>query len=307
MAVLATSGLSAIPNNIAAGIWQKATTGSTVGQLSGSEPQLFGSTNVMTLTGLPRAEYVAEGAQKGSSSVAFGTKTITPHKAQVTIRANEEVKWADEDYQLDVLNELGIALGGALARALDLGVYHAINPLTGGAATSITSKLTDTTKSVEVAGSADTEVEAAAGLVIAPGSTSRTHRARPEVRVDPRHRPLLRRAEEVPGPRLRDEHHQPSRASTRPCRPRSGHAGGDGHHRPRHHRRLLHHPVGCAAPDPGDHDRVRRPGRSGRPEAEEPDRAPRGGRLRLGVHGPERVREARRRRLIRSADLIGGA
>jgi HK97 family phage major capsid protein len=171
MAVLATSGLSAIPNNIATGIWQKATTGSTVGQLSGSEPQKFGSTNVMTLTGLPRAEYVAEGAQKGSSSATFGTKTITPHKAQVTIRANEEVKWADEDYQLDVLNELGIALGGALARALDLGVYHAINPLTGTAAASITSKITDTTKSVEVAGSADTEVEAAAGLVIAAGFT----------------------------------------------------------------------------------------------------------------------------------------
>jgi hypothetical protein len=305
MAVLATSGLSAIPNNIATGIWQKATTGSTVGQLSGSEPQKFGSTNVMTLTGLPRAEYVAEGAQKGSSSATFGTKTITPHKAQVTIRANEEVKWADEDYQLDVLNELGIALGGALARALDLGVYHAINPLTGTAAASITSKITDTTKSVEVAGSADTEVEAAAGLVIAAGFTPSGYRARPEVRVDPRDGPLLRRPEEVPGPRLRDEHHHVRGPQRVRVDHRQRDAGGDGHHRPRHHRRLLHHPVGCAAVDPGADDRVRRPRRSGRPEAQQPDRVARGGRLRVGVHGPERVREARRRGLIHP-DLIDG-
>jgi hypothetical protein len=220
MAVLATSGLSAIPNNIATGIWQKATTGSTVGQLSGSEPQKFGSTNVMTLTGLPRAEYVAEGAQKGSSSATFGTKTITPHKAQVTIRANEEVKWADEDYQLDVLNELGIALGGALARALDLGVYHAINPLTGTAAASITSKITDTTKSVEVAGSADTEVEAAAGLVIAAGFTPSG------IALDPKYAWTLATARYPDGRKKFPDlgfgtNITTSRASTRPCRPRS--------------------------------------------------------------------------------------
>lgn len=168
MAVLASSGIT-LPKNIAAGIWQKATTGSTVAQLSGAEPLQFGDTTVFTFNTLPRAEYVAEGGQKSSSSSAFGTKTITPHKAQVTLRFNEELQWADEDYQLGVLNTLGDAMGTALSRALDLGVYHAINPLSGTAAASITGKLSDTTNAVEVAGSADTEVESAAGLVIANG------------------------------------------------------------------------------------------------------------------------------------------
>jgi hypothetical protein len=79
------------------------------------------------------------------------------------------VQWADEDYQLGILSTVGNAMGDALARALDLGVYHAINPLTGTAISGLTENLTDTTQSVEVAGSADTEVESAAGLVIASG------------------------------------------------------------------------------------------------------------------------------------------
>jgi hypothetical protein len=168
MAVLGTSNIT-LPKNIASGMWKKAQGGSTVAQLSGSEPMQFGDTTVMTFNTLPRAEYVGEGADKAASSVGFGTKTITPKKVQVTLRFNEEVLWADEDYQLGVLNDCGAAAGDALARALDLGVYHAINPLTGTAISGLTENLTDTTNSVEVAGSADTEVESAAGLVIAGG------------------------------------------------------------------------------------------------------------------------------------------
>jgi hypothetical protein len=168
MAVLGTSNIT-LPKNIASGMWKKAQGGSTVAQLSGSEPMQFGDTTVMTFNTLPRAEYVGEGADKAASSVGFGTKTITPKKVQVTLRFNEEVLWADEDYQLGVLNDCGAAAGDALARALDLGVYHAINPLTGTAIAGLTENLTDTTNSVEVAGSADTEVESAAGLVIAGG------------------------------------------------------------------------------------------------------------------------------------------
>ena len=168
MAVLSTGGIT-LPKNIASGLWRKAEGGSTVAALSGAEPMQFGDVTVMTFNTRPRAEYVGEGANKASSTVGLGTKTITPKKVQVTLRFNEEVQWADEDYQLGVLNTLGNAAGDALARALDLGVYHAINPLTGTAITGLTENLTDTTNSVEVAGSADTEVEAAAGLVISDG------------------------------------------------------------------------------------------------------------------------------------------
>jgi hypothetical protein len=174
VAVLATSNIT-LPKNIAAGMFSKATTGSAVAALSGSEPQQFGEVTHMTLTGRPRAELVGEGADKSSTNATFGTKVATPHKFQVTMRFNEEVQWADEDYQLGVLSTLANEGGLALARALDLGVFHGINPLTGTAAASIVAgdRVGTTTNSVEITTATlttpDTVIEQAAGLVIADG------------------------------------------------------------------------------------------------------------------------------------------
>ena len=156
-------------------MFSKATTGSAVAALSGAEPQQFGEVTHMTLTGRPRAEYVGEGADKSSTNATFGTKVVTPHKVQVTMRFNEEVQWADEDYQLGVLSTLADEGGVALARALDLGVFHGINPLTGTAIASIVAgdRIGTTSNSVELTTATlttpDTVIEQAAGLVIADG------------------------------------------------------------------------------------------------------------------------------------------
>jgi hypothetical protein len=174
VAVLATSNIT-LPKNIAAGMFSKATTGSAVAALSGAEPQQFGEVTHMTLTGRPRAELVGEGADKSSTNATFGTKVATPHKFQVTMRFNEEVQWADEDYQLGVLSTLASEGGVALARALDLGVFHGINPLAGTAAASIVAgdRIGTTTNSVEITTQSlttpDLVIEQAAGLVIADG------------------------------------------------------------------------------------------------------------------------------------------
>lgn len=169
MASLATSSFS-LPKHLASGIWSKATTGSTVAALSGSEPMLFGETQLMTFTQQPKAQFVAEGGTKSGSDVTFASKTVVPRKAQVTLRFNQEVQWADEDYQLGVLTSLADATSGALARALDLGIYHAINPLDGKALSGSPAKVLDTTNSVEIAtAGADMDFESAAGLVIADG------------------------------------------------------------------------------------------------------------------------------------------
>jgi hypothetical protein len=101
--------------------------------------------------------------------------TATPHKFQVTLRVNEEVQWADEDYQLGVLSELGDESGLALGRALDLGGFHGINPLAGTVAASIAAgdRITSTTNTVEITTATSTTpdlvIEQAAGLVIADG------------------------------------------------------------------------------------------------------------------------------------------
>lgn len=174
MAILATSGL-VLPKNIAAGMFAKAQTGSAIAALSGAEPQQFGEVTHMTLTGRPRAELVGEGAVKGDTNATFGTKVATPHKFQVTMRFNEEVQWADEDYQLGVLTALASEGGQALARALDLGGFHGINPRAGTVAASIVAgdRIASTTNSVEITTATlttpDIVLEQAAGLVIADG------------------------------------------------------------------------------------------------------------------------------------------
>lgn len=170
MATLASSSLS-LPNHLAEGVWSKAQTGSTLVALSGQTPMKFGTTQFMTMSARPKAQIVAEGTQKGQSQPAFAPINVVPRKAQVTMRFNEEVQWADEDYQLGVLSEVADAAGTALYRAIDLVAYHGINPLTGVALSGSPTKLLDTTNSVEVTGTSkpDDDLTSAVGLVIADG------------------------------------------------------------------------------------------------------------------------------------------
>lgn len=170
MASLASSGLS-LPNHLAPGVWKKAQSGSTLVALSGQTPMLFGTTQYMTMSTRPKAQIVSEGAQKSQSQPAFSSVNAVPRKAQVTIRTNEEFKWADEDYQTGVMVEVADAVGVALSRAIDLVAYHGINPLDGKALSGSPRKLLDTTNVVEVTSSSkpDDDITAAVGLTIADG------------------------------------------------------------------------------------------------------------------------------------------
>jgi HK97 family phage major capsid protein len=171
MAALITSDF-VLPTEVANGIWKKAQSESTIARLSGAEPQKFGQTNVMVLTAAPKAELVGESAQKSPTPTTYGNKTVNPLKLQVTMRVSNEVQWADEDYQLGILNDMIGNAGVALGRALDLVGYHKINPLTGAVSAAVTEGVTDTTNSATLAnGKYDQAVEAAAGLIIADGYT----------------------------------------------------------------------------------------------------------------------------------------
>lgn len=171
MAALITSNFT-LPQEVAAGIWKKTQGTSTLATLSGQTPQKFGVSNVMTLTTVPKAEIVAESAEKSPVPTAYGNITVNPFKLQVTMRCSNEVQWADEDYQLGILNDMIDNAGIALGRALDIVGYHKLNPLTGTVASSVTSGIADTANSATVAsGAYDAAIEAAEGLVIAGGYT----------------------------------------------------------------------------------------------------------------------------------------
>lgn len=168
MAVFGTVDAKVLmPRNIANGMITQARTTSVVAKLSGREPQRFGEVDYIIFNDFPKAEFVEEGAQKSSTTGGFTSVTGKPHKAQVTMRFNEEVQWADEDYQLGVLQTLGNSGSVALSRALDLGLIHRINPLTGTVITGWDNYVTATTKSVEIAtADRDADFKAAVGLLV---------------------------------------------------------------------------------------------------------------------------------------------
>ena len=168
MAVFGTTDAKVLlPRNIADGMITESRTLSTIAKLSGSEPQRFGETEYITFNEFPKAEFVEEGADKASTKGGFGSVKSKPRKAQVTMRFNEEVQWASEDYQLSIMSDLAGAGKIALARALDLGLYHRINPLTGTVMTGWDNYVTKTTKRVEMdTADADADLRAAVGLLL---------------------------------------------------------------------------------------------------------------------------------------------
>lgn len=171
MAALITTNFE-IPSAISTGIFEKAQKGSTLAQLSGARPQKFGKQQVWTLTAPPKAEIVGEGAEKSPTPTMYGVKTINPFKLQVTMRFSQEVKWADEDVQIGVLQDLASNAGIALGRALDLVAIHKINPLTGTVSSLVKEGLVDTAQSVTLSGTKyDEAIEAAAGVIISAGYT----------------------------------------------------------------------------------------------------------------------------------------
>lgn len=169
MAVLTTGDL-VIPTQILDPWLGKIQTGSTVAALSGQTPMKFGKGQAFTFD-IGEAEYVGEGANKGASTVTKTVQTVDPFKFHKTVRWTEEVMWADEDHQLEVVSEILSLIQPALSRALDYGVLHGINPTGGTAVAAMTQRLVNTTNSVEIA-PADkpyANIDAADALVLADG------------------------------------------------------------------------------------------------------------------------------------------
>ena len=158
-----------LPTNVANGIVERTKTASTVAALSGQEPMRFGNVNIITFDEDLSAEFVEESEHKSSDIAKPSFVTAVPHKAVVQMRTSEEFRWADEDYQLGILNKYQEKCARAISRALDLGLYYRLNPRTGTEITSWTNYLNTTTNRVTAGANADIDFETAAGMVIGSG------------------------------------------------------------------------------------------------------------------------------------------
>lgn len=172
MPTLNTGGLGAfeIPTTQLGLITERVQSQSILASLSPEQPTLYGNVQAVRMTQKPRAQIVAEGAQKESSAAGWASVVANPVKFQTTVRMTSEVKWLDEDHRLQIVDQLTAALGDSMSRAVDLIGLHGINPIDGTRATSVTSFLNQTANRVAVADNPDAELTAAVGAVAGDGA-----------------------------------------------------------------------------------------------------------------------------------------
>ena len=153
-------------------VTESALDGGLLPKLVPSKPTLFGPVKGATFSGVPRAQIVGEGGKKeGQDPFSLTPWSAEPVKAQITVRVTDEFKWADEDYQLGILDDLvAPAIGAGMGRFVDLFAFHGINPLTGSVSARATKYLSQATKVVTAAGAPTDELNEAVGLIAATGS-----------------------------------------------------------------------------------------------------------------------------------------
>jgi HK97 family phage major capsid protein len=147
--------------------WRKNIRGGVLSQLAPQDPQLkIGSTDYFTFTGTPKPELVGEGANKSSEDGTPTKVTAKTYKVQITYRFSQELMWADEDYQTQVVENLVANVAAAVSRALDLVAIHGINPKTGEISSSVSNyfdKNGNGVSRVVATGNVQTDLETAAG------------------------------------------------------------------------------------------------------------------------------------------------
>lgn len=166
-----TSSLLTLPGTSLGIVTDSALDAGLLPKLVAQKPTLFGNVTGATFSGVPKAQIVDESAAKsGQDPFAAVPWTAAPVKAQITVRASDEFMWADEDYQLGILDDLvAPAIGAGMGRFVDLFAFHGINPFTGTASAKSTKHLAQATKSVTAAGAPTAELNEAVGLIAGTG------------------------------------------------------------------------------------------------------------------------------------------
>lgn len=135
-----TTGALDLSAKTVPGIWTKNIRSGVLARLADQDPTISaGETDFFTFTKTPKAQLVAEGANKTSMDTTPSKVTAKTHKVQITYRVTDEVLRASEEYQLRIIDLFIGEIAKGLSRAVDTVAIHGVNPLTGAVADSVTS------------------------------------------------------------------------------------------------------------------------------------------------------------------------
>lgn len=144
MATLQTTSVT-LPNEVSTAILNEAHHSSAIASLVPADRVGMFEDHYNVFTGKARGHIVAEGEKKKSYE-----QTITPVEGimftvQTTTRVSKQLRWYDEDNQLEILNAIQTDQSVAVGETLDYAVFHAVDPLTGGSVGRLSSKALGTT------------------------------------------------------------------------------------------------------------------------------------------------------------------
>lgn len=117
-----------LPASVVTEISGKVKDTSAIAALSPARPKIFNDENYMVFNSTSEGEVVAEGAKKGSYENDIDIIVGKRFKVVTTTRVSNELQWADEDNQLEIINAIQEDQTAAIGRVLDYVVYHGFNP-----------------------------------------------------------------------------------------------------------------------------------------------------------------------------------
>lgn len=123
------TGKLILPTEIRNDLVEKVRARSAIAALCPQQPESFVNVQHIQFTQNPKAEWVGESGAKSASPADWKYIQSAPHKAQVTVRFSDELRWADEDAQTEILDKLIDKMGYAMADMVDAGPIHAADPL----------------------------------------------------------------------------------------------------------------------------------------------------------------------------------
>ena len=95
-----------LPREAVTTVINKVKDTSTIAALSPSEPQKFDDKTYLVFNPTSEAEVVAEGAKKGSYDISTSPIVAKRAKIVTTTRVSDELRWADEDNQLEIVTNI---------------------------------------------------------------------------------------------------------------------------------------------------------------------------------------------------------
>ena len=109
-----------LPSQVADELVSKVADTSVIQTLSASSPAIFANRSSILFTKDPEAEVVGENAPHNPSEAKTEPIDHIIKKLSVTVRFSDEVRWADEDNQLKIVDAIVDKSSAALGRGLDL-------------------------------------------------------------------------------------------------------------------------------------------------------------------------------------------